>query len=532
MIVRIVSATSTSKIDLPPPTVTHFYTANRALSFFPMINRNGYTFEKQNVSEDIVKTLLASTVDIQHVKPSYGEADASHPGQDNLTIGAVANYAMHDEGIDVAHKIERSVAKHYGYTPEDFGPGGILGQVSQECDWSPQTSYFISIDKSDPKKIVSKWSYADGIANGFKDPQAGETGPFGEVDGNKVYFSLVPLSFSGIGHVRVPADPSAQTYKVAASAKNASDYPGMDTVEPSPRLLVGDVNNTTDMNVFANDLLTHPDLLTAAVDKHYKEEDDPKAPDDHYAASFTFSDYSNIVDNKPQDKKVRLFRIKNEKGALDRNRLIAAYHQLYGVRGAVEKRHQLSDATRIHALHKVRQGLKETLPTNKEKSSMLDADKEALEAKARELIAAQKLVSSADHEAVITERDAVKADLAKAVSALEVANATIETLKGEVSERDGKLAEITARELASARLVELEKVLAFSEDEKKDEKFGEYVASLAKLSDEGFKIEALQRTVAAYQKNVAAKTVSGVANPVLNPVPEFSLNSVGEGLAY
>jgi DNA repair exonuclease SbcCD ATPase subunit len=162
----------------------------------------------------------------------------------------------------------------------------------------------------------------------------------------------------------------------------------------------------------------------------------------------------------------------------------------------------------------VRQGLKDTNPKLKENSSRMETNPEieALNKQIKEL-QESKAVSSADHKAVVDELTAVKAELATLTT-------THETLKSALAEKDSALAEVKAKELSAVRYAELEKILAFSDAEKNDEKHGDYVKSLASLTESDFKIAKLEREntkLTAALKSGADKRILSSA-PVVNPV--------------
>jgi hypothetical protein len=495
------------RVTPPAPDSTYFYTAGRILSYFPQINRNGITFFREDCKA-LANTLLASTADIQHVKPGYPVADPLKVTLKNTIFSAISAVEEHEEGIDIVCKAEREVAKAMGFTEEDFGPGGKFGSYSQECDYNPAESAWIVVDKNEPTKILKEVAYADGLAMGFKISHVGADGDwkYHLVDGNPVYVRIKPLAFSGVGHVITPADESAEIYKLAASLDScrqlAGFYPGMDDIGPIPHDMVAGAGPSADLQPFAFDFLEHPDLRTASLDKFSdKDQEDAKAPDDHFAAVYSDFDYGNTTDGKPTSSKKRLFRIKDDKGNLDRKRLVVAYHGLAGLRGNVHLAQNLPSAVRAHALDLVRQGLKQTKPkTSKETSSQVELNQEieALKAKEKELSGAK----DAAEKELATLKSQIK-DLEDAqAKALSAKDEEIKALKDEV-------AGYQAKELAAKRLSELEAVLPYSDEEKKAESFGEFTKSLASLTDDGMKIAILTRQLEASKKTaVAAKEVS------------------------
>lgn len=526
----------------PPSTGTHFGTAGRVLSFFPKVNKNGYTFEEENVPDELIKTLVGSTVDIEHLKPGYG-AQSRLIDAHNTTFGSiVAAKRVPGEGVDIACKLERSIAAQFGFASDDFAPGKLLGQYSQECDYKPEAGSFIVVDKSDPTKIISRIPYADGVAIGLSTQNLShvEGGEWKYVlhEGNPLYFSVTPTSFSGTGHVLVPADDSAVTYKLAAAlniANAVSVLPEADRPAKLKELLAGyegvggspfpaeltNLADTTDLNAWTGDFLTHPDILTAEVDHlvdhDNKDGDNTKLPDSHFAAVFSQHDYSTVTNGDPLNKKTRAFRIKNDKGEFDRKRLIAAYRSLVGMRGCLDLASSLPSNVKFHALALVRQGLKETQPKKKENSSIMDPEIEVLNRRIQEMTeAATKMVSKADHDAVIAERDQLKALVA-------TLTADKATLVASVTDLTAKVNEHEAKALSSARLSQLEAVHPFTKEEKEAETFTEFVKSLSALSEDGFAIKLLQRDnarlTAALNTQPQRVLSSVIGRPATNPIP-------------
>jgi hypothetical protein len=528
--IRLVSEAARGVIEPPKPTATHFFTAGKVLSFFPTVNENGMTFFKEDISDEMVQTLVGSTVDIQHVKPGYNISDASVKGS-NATIGAITVASKTEDGIEILTKLERTVVSALGFSPEDFEPGvGRFAKYSQECDYLQSDAKFIAVDKSDPTKVVATLDYADGVERGLRPSVVGKDGKWEMClfEGNPVYLRVKPVSFSGAGHVHNPADPSAQTFKMAAS-KGVSFMPGMDQVSDFPADMVWNGSSLTpeaEGNIWATDITSHPDILTADVDKFHDEmakgkEDDPKLPDSHYAACFSEADPSNVTNGSPKINRTRLFRIKDNKGNLDRSRLIACYQCLMGSRGHSQMP-WMPSMVKAHALAVVRRGLKMTKPDNnttKEISSKMETNPEieALNAQIAKLREeSEKAVSAAVHQSVVSERDALKAEVEKLTASLKEVTEEKATLVA-------SLGEFKEKELSSARFAELEAVLPFSDEEKNAETFAEYVKGLARLSDDGIAIEKLRRENAKLNKEVAAQKAVSSRNPgfrpVANPVP-------------
>lgn len=549
--VRLVSSKGNEfPLDIPTATPTHFFTGGKILSFYPTINENGYTFEKDNVSDDLVKTLVSSTTDIQHCKAGYGVKDSLVPGENNTTIGAISAAVKSDDGIYIVNKIERICAKAFGYTPEDFGPDKILGKLSQECDFLMPDSEWIVVDKQDPSKILSRIAFADGLALGFPMGPNGAwagshvvsngTWDYCEHDDGYVYLSVKPVSFSGVGHVAQPADPTAQITRLAA-AKAMSYLPGMDDGPAAPQAMimadVGGIQKTSDMNFLSADFHEHPDLLNADVAKQEKPFiDDGGLPDDHFAAAWSESDYSNQKDGTPQIKTRRAFPIKNPKtGELDRKKLVAAYRALIGARGDINSASQLPPNVHAHALALVRHGLNQTKPKttkgvssqvqtlNQLIASLSDADEATTLASIEKYLRdSQKMFSKLDMDAKDAEVNESKAQIDTLKASVAEAKEATTAAIAERDELKNKLAEIEADKLSASRYAKLNDVLPFSEEEKSATDHADFIKSLASVSAERFEIMCDKREIAKLRASVSHTTASG-SRPGVNPVPSINL---------
>jgi hypothetical protein len=286
---------------------------------------------------------------------------------------------------------------------------------------------------------------------------------------------------------------------------------------------MGDVNST-DLNVWGSDCLSNPDILTASADNfpHEDEAADKKNKDGDFAVNYSCLDYGSVTNGRPNIDKKRLFKIKNDKGELDRNRLISAYRALMGTRGDIHLVSSLPSAVRNHALALVRQGLKSTKPKiTKENSSMKDPEIEALDAKIAELAAQRKLISSADHQVVVDAKAEAEAKVATLTASISEKDTAIADLTEKLATATAKIAEFEATALAAERLAALEAIHPFSEDEKKAETFGDFTKSLASLTVDGLENAKLKRTIAAMQAKAEATPARVLANvrPTVNPVP-------------
>lgn len=485
------AALPTPKITPPPMDDTHFYKAGRFLSYFPQVNENGVAFEREKV-QPILSRIIATTFDIQHIKPGYDVPDPK--GFKNTTCGAILSYHEDEEGIDAVVKIEREVAKVLGITPEDISAAGEYGKFSQECEQNPMESEWIIVDKDDPTKILSRVGYLEGMAKGYRRSMVGKDGQwhYYTVNGNPVYISPSPLGFVGVGAVETPADPSALIY---SSRMLSSFYPGMDADQTPPDFTATEKEDlsevtpiTTDQNAWASDFMTNPDLMMpSSVDFGNDNDEDDKLPNDLFAA----------VWEEPHPEKglgeivsKRALRVKDNDGDFDRDRLIAAYHALMGFRGNTLRVSRIPKTARLHAMAYIRQGLNATNKTKEKSNLMADLRPEDLAA------------LQAKYDEIKGRENAKEIEIASLTEKVNELTAKIDNLSTghstELSARDEKITTLEAtikeykdKELASSRLAELEAIHPFSDEER-----AEIVKELASVSDDRFENMKLRRELA------------------------------------
>ena len=231
------------KITSPAPTGTHFYTAGRMLSY-NVPNRNGLVFFREDC-QSVIPTLKNSLANLAHIKPGNDAVDSYKIN--NGVIGSIQDVVEDDEGIDILCKNDKALVKAMGFQMEDVSPEGQFASFSQESDFSPQTSPFITVpvnkvDFMTPSDIVDEIPYTEGITKGLKtsyyNPITGRWNYAYDDKGNAVFIRMRPLSFAGVGHVIRPADNSAQIYSYAAALegeKAISDlYPRADDPDMGP----------------------------------------------------------------------------------------------------------------------------------------------------------------------------------------------------------------------------------------------------------------------------------------------------------
>lgn len=499
-IMTFAPAPAKKKLIPPENDNTFFYTAGRLLSYFPNVNDNGVAFFREDCKH-LIDTLIASTTDIEHVKPGYSVPALR--GMKNTIMGAICKVHEDEEGIDIISKNELDVAKAMGFTPEDFAKGGGYATFSQECDHFPPDSSWIVVDKDDPSKVIKEISYIDGMTQGYRRSHVKDgKWDYFFVDGNPVYIRVRPLAFVGAGHVAQPADESAVIYAKLLSSKGlASFYPGMDDPDGGPpRDMVSEAGPQPgalgdDRNIFAQDFQLNPDLVMPSSYDPDADKDLDSHPDNNFAAVWTEPHPEKGIHELV---KKRQLRIRDAKGKLDRSCLIAAYHALCGMRGNTLVTAGMPSAVQAHALTQVREGLNLTKPSTKEKSTKMEPEQllAAERAKLAELTAAAtaKETEIASLQAKITELssayEALKAEKEAAVAAKETEIASLkETVK---SFKDG--------ETAVSRLAELEAIHPLDASDKSEE----FVKSLASLDEARFETLKLRREIA--KRDAALKT--------------------------
>lgn len=531
MKVRTLAAVGTApKITVPAADGTHFYTGGRMLSFFPQINQNGMTYFKEDV-EPMVETLRSSLADIQHIKPGYGVPDPY--GITNGTIGSVADFLLHDDGIDIICKNEREVVKSLGFDEADFKPGsGKFSNFSQETDYSTSNSPWIVVDKDHPEKILATVDYKQGMELGFKrshySPKTGVWNYYKvnpetlqpASNGHPVYVRIRPTAFSGVGHVMEPADPTGIISSYAASIENgekmlADMYPGVEAVTGYP----GSWDQTSDFD-------NHPDLFsdTTNLDIAGMMKDDEKYPDDHYAAVW----HENTA-NGPQ--KNRALRIKDNKGNYDRNKLVPAYHALSGMRGPTHVTGKMPTMVHGHAMALVRHGLQQTKPkisqeTQKSKSMLTEIEVADLQARFNDA-AAERDTHAANLEKAVAQVTELKASFdefkAAQTALVEEKDKALAAIQEELAAKKTELEEVAAKELASTRLAELEAIHPFTAEEKTEE----FVKSLSSISDDRMEVLIVRRELAKAKDDATpasrARALASVQTKetALSPAPRF-----------
>ncbi len=532
------------KLTPPESTTSHFYTTGRMITYNEP-NYNGLVFFREDCSPKL-ETLKHSLADIAHVKAGNGLPPIN--GQSNATIGSIFELHEDNEGIDITCKNDRDVVEALGFTEEDFKPiDGLYSSFSQESEFSPASSPVIAVrpgvmhNINPATDIVYEMSpdeaRARSLSTSFYDASTGKWNYQTDEDGNTLFIRLRPISFSGVGHVVHPADQNAAIYTSSACVegektigelypRSMSDtFPSLDDpgyLPPGPDVSGGDTS-MFDSAAANDDFIQHPDLNSASKD-YSSIDDNTEGPDDHYAAVYYQSDKADDPTQPHIDlssyKKTRAFRIRDKKGELDRPRMISAYHALTGMRGNTALSRSLPPQVAHHALAVIRQGLSQTKP-KETKTVMSDLsnpgitqDIAALEARATAL-SQEKETATAAYQTLTKEFSDFKTAQTELVDTIKAENDALKT----------KIAEFEGKALCSARLAALEAVHPFSAEEKADaEKFGEFVKSLASVSEDRMETLLVSRELqkAKSEQSTSEKALSSLTGGrSLSPAPTF-----------
>jgi hypothetical protein len=186
------------RIELPEPDGDYFYTATRLLSWYPVINSKGATYEKEDFDEGLLSTLIGKQANLTHDKAKV--------------IGSIFAVVANDEGIDVGVRIDREQADIHGLDPEDLRDGNCFSHVSVELTKDPAKSYFYIYDEG--FNVKNRIPVLKGRDQGIRRSTASD--PY-RLMGNRVAERIKPARFTGVGFVPNPADKTAKLYAVAAS---------------------------------------------------------------------------------------------------------------------------------------------------------------------------------------------------------------------------------------------------------------------------------------------------------------------------
>jgi hypothetical protein len=191
-------------ITLPDADPDYFYGAAKLCSEFPQQTLKATTYEPEDLTEDILDTLLGVQVNLRHDKIKQ-------------VVGNVIGYDKVDGGVEIAMRFDREQAAAHGLDPEDMKRGNCFSSVSLEISKDPTDSIFYVLDNQ--HNITKQIPYTQGVSMGMRRTLDSDTEPY-KFQGSRVIERLKPLRFTGVGLVPNPADLQAKVYAVAADAES------------------------------------------------------------------------------------------------------------------------------------------------------------------------------------------------------------------------------------------------------------------------------------------------------------------------
>ena len=194
-----VDQSGSSRIELPAPDSDYAYAAARLLSWYPVINTRGATYEPEDLDDELLSTLIGKQVNLEH---------------DKLTqvIGSVISYLKTEDGVDIGIRIDREQAAFHGLEMADMQSGNFFSRCSLEVSRDPAQSQFYAYDEgfNVKRRIPSESGAEQGIR------RTTVYDPF-TLQGLKVAERIKPARFTGVGLVPIPADKTSRIYAVTAS---------------------------------------------------------------------------------------------------------------------------------------------------------------------------------------------------------------------------------------------------------------------------------------------------------------------------
>jgi hypothetical protein len=187
-------------IELPESNEDYFYCAAKLCSEWPYVTQNATTYEPEDLSEDVLASLIGVQVNLRHDRVRQ-------------VVGTVVKAVKVDGGIEIVVRVDRVQAAAHNLDPEDMKPGNIYGSVSLEVSKDAKNSFFYVIDEG--FNILKKIPRLDGEKLGIRRTRDSEANPY-RFQGNRVIERIKPIRFTGVGFVPDPADQTAQVYAVAA----------------------------------------------------------------------------------------------------------------------------------------------------------------------------------------------------------------------------------------------------------------------------------------------------------------------------
>lgn len=190
-----------SSLKLPESNLDYAYAAMRVLSFWPVVNSNGATFFREDMTPEVLSTLSGKQVNLEHDLRAI--------------VATVQSVSMSDAGIDVVVEIDRQIAANQGLDLTDMGLGNRFSKCSIECRRSGAGSSFVAYDSYGvvSEIIPPEQARAMGLRRTTLDD------PF-MYFGKRLAERISVVRFTGLGLTANPADTTAVVYKMAASATN------------------------------------------------------------------------------------------------------------------------------------------------------------------------------------------------------------------------------------------------------------------------------------------------------------------------
>lgn len=190
-------ASASSKIALPEPDEDYLYAATRLLSWYPVINSKGATYEPEDFSKDLLSTLIGKQANLEHDK--------------TRVVGSIFSYEKTPDGIDIGIRIDREQAALQGLDPVEMMQGNYFSHVSVELSKDPSKSKFYAYDEA--FNVKRTFPVLKGRDMGMRRTTANDPFVF---QGHRIAERIMPARFTGVGFVPNPADTTAQLFAVAA----------------------------------------------------------------------------------------------------------------------------------------------------------------------------------------------------------------------------------------------------------------------------------------------------------------------------
>lgn len=186
-------------ISLPEANEDYAYAAMRLMSWFPVINVRGATYFPEDITDELLQSLLGVQANLEHDKARV--------------VGSIVGYLKTDDGVDVAVRIDREQADLQNLDINAMREDGYFSRCSLELSRDPDKSQHIVYD--DGMNILRSIPTRAARQQGIRRTTAID--PY-RLQGNRVAERLVPKRFTGLGLVHNPADKTSELYSVAASA--------------------------------------------------------------------------------------------------------------------------------------------------------------------------------------------------------------------------------------------------------------------------------------------------------------------------